>query len=229
MCGRYVAANDPDALAADFGINDLPDHRLAADFNVAPTKQVYVVIDQQIADGGPLTRRLDIARWGLIPSWAKDPSIASRLINARAETVAEKPSFRRAFARRRCLVPADGYYEWVAKQPYYLHAAVGRTLAMAGLYEWWQVPGVGGEDPDARRLTCTVITTAATAEVAQIHQRMPLIIDPSDWSGWLDPAATDASELLLSPSQASIVAHRVTTEVNNVRHNGPELTQRATV
>ena len=229
MCGRYVAANDPNALAAEFSISELPTQKLAADFNVAPTKRVYIVVDQQVDGETTNSRRLEIARWGLIPSWAKDPTIASRLINARAEAVGEKPSFRSAFTKRRCLVPADGYYEWVDKKPYYLRSPDDAMLAMAGLYEWWRDPGAAvaaGDAQDrgpAHRLTCTVITTAATPEVAHIHQRMPLLVDRSEWAAWLDPGEPDASQLVMGPGSTRLVASRVGSDVNNVRNNGPGL------
>jgi len=162
MCGRYAAAKDPAALAEEFGVAVPPEPLLEPDYNVAPTKRVYVVVERE-QETGP-RRELAVARWGLIPSWAKDPSIGSRLINARAETVAEKPSFRGAFAKRRCLVPADGYFEWYVptpleakespagkvgkpvKQPFFIHAADGSSLAMAGLYEC-------GATPAGKRLT----------------------------------------------------------------------------
>ena len=135
-------------------------------------------------------------RWGLVPSWAKDPSIGSRLINARMETVTEKPAFRRAFAKRRCLLPADGYYEWYGaergkKQPFYITRRDGRPLAMAGLYEFWRAPDADPEDRDAWLVTCTVLTTTAEDDVGRIHDRMPLMVPPDRWAEWLDPANDD--------------------------------------
>lgn len=239
MCGRYAAAKDPAALAEEFDVASVPDEVLAPDYNVAPTKQVYVVLDRavdsvapwrEVSATDPVERALVIARWGLIPAWAKDPSIASRTINARAETVAEKPSFRSAFARRRCLVPADGYYEWYqgvpqgpggipAKQPFYIHRIDGRSLPMAGLYEWWR------ESEDRWRLTCSVITTQANADVERIHTRMPMMIRPDAWEAWLDPSVSgdEAAGLMAPPAVGVLTGHPVSTQVNAVRHNGPAL------
>jgi putative SOS response-associated peptidase YedK len=246
MCGRYAAAKDPNALAEEFEVASVPDEVLAPDFNVAPTKKVYIVVDKPRDDdftvpvreghagasASELERAMVIARWGLVPSWAKDPSIASHTINARAETVAEKPSFRSAFAKRRCLVPADGYYEWYQgppqgpggipqKQPFYIHSADGSTLAMAGLYEWWREPG----PQDAWRLTCSIITMEATSDVARIHNRMPLTIRPDAWERWLDPevSAAEISGLMRPAPLGSFVGHPVSSTVNAVRNNGPSL------
>ena len=158
MCGRYAASRSPDDLVEEFDIAALPEVRLAPDWNVAPTKDVYVVVERRPRDseGVPSaavepTRQLQVMRWGLVPGWAKDPAIGSRMINARMETVLEKPAFKRAFAKRRCLVPADGYYEWYTpidgpkgrggrplKQPFYIHPADGGVLAMAGIFEFWR-------------------------------------------------------------------------------------------
>ncbi len=174
-------------------------------------------------------------RWGLVPYWAKDPAIGSRMINARAETVAEKPAFRRAFAKRRCLLPADGFYEWQQiadgggkrKQPYYIYRADGGVLAFAGLYELWRDRSVP-EDHDGGWLwTATIITTQAQDEVGRIHDRMPMVIDPSRWQDWLDPGHTDVADLgrLLVPAMSGgLTSHPVSTAVNNVRNNGPQLT-----
>ncbi len=228
---------------------------------MAPTKSVYAVLtrdgkDSRDArdgqDGGDeerpaaLARELRVVRWGLVPSWAKDVSIGSRLINARAETVAEKPAFRRAFARRRCLLPADGYYEWMvlgateasdrpgkkAKQPYFIHRADGGPLAFAGLYELWRDRSVPDEDPAAWLWSATIITTTAPDELGEIHDRMPMVIPPDSWADWLDPANTDVADLraLLAPAMASgLATYPVSTEVNSVRNNGPQLVEQIEV
>ena len=182
-----------------------------------------------------------VARWGLVPSWAKDLSIGARMINARAETVHEKPAFRRAFVRRRCLLPADGYYEWYAredggKQPFFIRPSDGSMLAMAGLYELWRPhrevgrDGLVGSDAEAPEeewvLTCTVITTEATDDVGRIHERMPMLVEPERFGAWLDPALTGPDEIrsLLVPAAAGEAGgHPVSTSVNKVRNNGPEL------
>jgi putative SOS response-associated peptidase YedK len=238
MCGRYAAAKDPDALAEEFEVVARPEEALAPDFNVAPTKKVYLVLDRVVEAAAE--RALVIGRWGLVPSWAKDPSIGSRMINARAETVAQKPAFRRAFAKRRCLVPADGYYEWYlptspdapvgkggkpVKQPFFIHPADGSSLAMAGLYEWWRDKSRDDEDPHAWWLTCTVITTESSDDVGRIHDRMPMTISEVDREAWLDPAVgADAASGLLTPAMAgSLASYPVSTLVNSVRNNGPEL------
>ena len=208
----------------------VPEEALPPDYNVAPTKKVYVVVDHHDQH-----RSLDIARWGLVPAWAKDPSVGSRMINARAETVSEKPAFRRAFAKRRCLVPADGYYEWyvprgdnpprnasgkLLKQPFFIRPADGLSLPMAGLYEWWHDPTA--EDSRGWRLTCTVLTTAAAGAVAQIHDRMPLTVPADHWRAWLDPDREFDLATILDDGP-DLEAFAVSTTVNNVRNNGPEL------
>ncbi len=217
-----------------------PEEEPAPDYNVAPTKQVYAVLSRAPKGGGEgerggeppaPVRQLRTMRWGLVPSWAKDPSIGSRMINARVETVAEKPAYRRAFAKRRCLLPADGYYEWYPKekkkkQPYYIHPADGGVLAMAGLYEFWRDRTRAEDDPEAWLVTCTVITTTAEDELGRIHDRMPMFIEKDRWSDWLDPALTavpDAKRLLVPASPDRLQAYPVSTEVNDVRHNGPDL------
>ena len=166
MCGRYAASRDPDDLVEEFEVDRPPERRLDPDYNVAPTKPVYAVLERVPRDqpGAAAERLLAVVRWGLVPSWAKDPGIGSRLINARVETVAEKPAFRRAFARRRCLLPADGYYEWYTpedpaaprgkggrplKQPFFITSGDGSSLAMAGLYELWRDPSRDDGDPAA--------------------------------------------------------------------------------
>ncbi len=179
-------------------------------------------------------RELRVVRWGLVPFWAKDISIGSRLINARAETVATKPAFRRAFARHRCLLPADGFYEWEksgdpkhpAKQPYFIRREDGGVLAFAGLYELWRDRERPDDDPGAWLWTATIITTRAEDEVGRIHDRMPMVIAPARWADWLDPTATSAEALhgLMTPAaSAHLTTYPVSTEVNSVRHNGPGL------
>ena len=179
-------------------------------------------------------RELRVVRWGLVPFWAKDISIGSRLINARAETVASKPAFRRAFARHRCLLPADGFYEWEKsgdsksprKQPYYIRREDGGVLAFAGLYELWRDKDRPDDDPDSWLWTATIITTRAEDEVGRIHDRMPMVIEPDRWADWLDPAATSAEAVhgLMTPAASvHLTTYPVSTEVNSVRHNGPGL------
>jgi putative SOS response-associated peptidase YedK len=186
-------------------------------------------------------RELRVVRWGLVPFWAKDPSIGSRMINARAETVDSKPAFRRAFARRRCLLPADGYYEWQArsgtadrpspgKQPYYICRADGGPLAFAGLYELWRDRELPDDDERAWLWTATIITTSAPDDLGRIHDRMPMVITPDRWADWLDPADSDPARLreLLAPAVVDgLISYPVSRAVNSVRNNSPELIERA--
>jgi putative SOS response-associated peptidase YedK len=192
-----------------------------------------------------VARELRVVRWGLVPFWAKDPKIGSRLINARAETVASKPAFRHAFKRNRCLLPADGYYEWQrpdgtesdvpggkgsgAKQPYFITRGDGGPLAFAGLYELWRDDALPDDHERAWLWTTTIITTSAPDELGKIHDRMPMVITPDRWSDWLDPAFNDPADLmaLLAPAASSgLISYPVSTAVNSVRHNGPELIER---
>jgi putative SOS response-associated peptidase YedK len=183
-------------------------------------------------------RELRVMRWGLVPSWAPDPSIASRLINARLETVAEKPAFRSAFASQRCLLPADGYYEWrsetartdrprgrAAKQPFLIRPKDGGVLAMAGLWERWRDRARPRDDPAARLETCTIITTVAEDALGHLHDRMPVFLPRDRWAAWLAPGTADAAQLraLLVPEPGRFAAVPVTTAVNDVRNNGPHL------
>ena len=217
---------------------------LLPDYNVAPTKQVYAVVQRggtEESQERPETQ-LRTMRWGLVPFWAKDPSIGSRMINARTETVHEKPAFRRAFATRRCLLPADGYYEWYAtdkvtakgrpvKQPFFIRPSDGGILAMAGLYEIWRDPAKVEDDPQRFLWTCTVLTTSAEDAVGHIHDRMPLLVEPARRAAWLDPAlgpagpAADPRDLLVPAAPGLLEAYPVSTSVNNVRNNGPELVE----
>jgi putative SOS response-associated peptidase YedK len=222
MCGRFVSASPPDQVAAYFGAA-APEALLEPSYNVAPTRDVYAVVD----DGG--TRRMDAFHWGLVPFWAKDMKIGSRMINARAEGLAEKRAFASAFARRRCIIPADGFYEWrqvpgeKRKQPYFVHHPEGEPYALAGLWEVWRGPE---RDQEPLR-SCTIITGAPNQAMARIHDRMPVILPPSAWGAWLDRATDDLDLLgtLLVPAPAAVTVLRpVSTEVNNVRNDGPGLT-----
>ncbi|GAA4636625.1 SOS response-associated peptidase [Actinoallomurus vinaceus] len=251
MCGRYATARGSQEIIDAFDVERDTTDALEPDYNVAPTKPVPIILTRDV-------RELHVARWGLVPAWAKDLSIGARMINARSETVHEKPAFRSAFVRRRCLLPADGYYEWYAredggKQPFFIRPSDGSMLAMAGLYEIWRPHrrrevgrgglvgndevgrgGLVGNDKDKGEaagedewvLTCTVITTEATDDVGRIHERMPMLVEPERFGAWLDPALTGPDEIrsLLVPAAAgSLEAYPVSTAVNKVRNNGPEL------
>lgn len=244
MCGRYASSRTPDDLVEEFEVVEsrVP-APLAADYNVAPTKEVYAVVERPPSRDSdePPQRQLRVLTWGLVPSWAKDRAIGSRMINARVESVADKPAFRRAFVARRCILPADGYYEWYQpegqdsprtkagkprKQPFFIHPSDGSTLAMAGLYEWWLDTSLDRDDPDAWLLTATVITTSSTDAVGRIHDRMPLVVSPAHRRAWLHPDRADPAlltDLLQPASEVVLDAYPVSTEVNDVRHNGPQL------
>jgi putative SOS response-associated peptidase YedK len=248
MCGRYASARKRIELLEEFRVErDRVGEPLQPDYNVAPTKPVYAVLtrdsrparEPEADPAGPsgLARELRVVRWGLVPPWAKDRSIASRLINARAETVHSKPAFRRAFAHRRCLLPADGYYEWQrpdagnggVKQPYFICRGDGGPLAFAGLYELWRDPELPEDHERSWLWTTTIITTSAPDELGQIHDRMPMVVQPDQWADWLDPDGDDPADLmpLLAPAaSAGLISYPVATTVNSVRNNGPRLIDR---
>ena len=218
MCGRYTLKSDGQRVAEAFGLAESSD--LPQRYNIAPTQNVPVVLEE---NG---TRKLETMHWGLIPSWADDPSIGSRMINARAETVSEKPSFRSAFKRRRCLVVADGFYEWKkadgGKQPHYLRLKDSGPFGFAGLWEKWNVEG--GEEIHS----CTIITTEPNEVAADIHNRMPVILPLDVYDAWLDPEDDDREELLamLAPYPAEeMEAYPVSREVNRPANDYPEVLQ----
>jgi putative SOS response-associated peptidase YedK len=236
MCGRFVSTQQPDAIAQFFGASFEGDG-LPANYNVAPTNDVYAVVAD--ADGD---RRVEAFHWGLVPSWAKDVKIGSKMINARSETIAEKPAFKGLFKKHRLIIPMDGFYEWQAaaegapltkagkpvKTPMYIHRVDGEPLAVAGLWATWRDREAG---PDAPWLhSCTVITTAANDTMAPVHDRMPVILPASLWQEWLDPTNHDVESLqrLLQPAANDVLTmHAVSTAVNNVRNKGPELVEPA--
>lgn len=221
-----MQVSSPRLLAEHFDVTETTVEERDADYNVAPRKTVPVVVQR-----APDRRVLEEMRWGLVPSWAKDRSIGDRLINARAEGLAAKPSYKVPFRKRRCIIPADAFYEWRVvpggkrKQPVLLRARDGLPLALAGLWDAWR----DRDDPDAPWLvTCVIITTAANETVRPIHDRMPVLLDEADWGRWLDPGLTDPDEVapLLVPAPADVLsAVDVSTRVNNVRNNGPDLVE----
>ena len=226
MCGRFAFFSPHEAVRRLF----LPDDALPAGWaqaprwNIAPTLEVAAV---RARGGG--ARELVALHWGLVPSWARERAIGARMINARAETLAEKPAFRVAFRKRRCLVLADGYYEWRAvaggKQPYFIHLAGGGPFGMAGLWESWRDPGDG-----AALESCVIVTRSATNEVREIHDRMPVIVPPAEHGAWLDPAADGTgalAALLADGGLPELAARPVNRRVNNPRNDGPELLEPA--
>jgi putative SOS response-associated peptidase YedK len=229
MCGRFTSTVAPGDLAAYFEVDEVVAEDLGPRWNVAPTDEVYAVAES----ASSRHRRLGTFRWGLVPFFAKDASGGARMINARAETLLEKPAFRRPFERFRCLVPADGFYEWQAvegrtrKQPWYFRRKDGDVLAFAGLWSVWR-PQRGSDE--GRIVSCSIITGAPNELVQPIHDRMPVMLPPSAWAEWLDPANDDVDALreLLVPAPAELFeATPVIDAVSNVRNDGPHLLEPA--
>ena len=246
MCGRYAASSSPDDLVVEFEIVD-PDAvsqaremEVGPDFNVAPTKTAPVVLERaprDDRDASPV-RQLRPLVWGLVPSWAKDRSVGSRMINARAESLLDKPAFKKAGVARRCLVPADGWYEWQAspsatdargkprKQPFFITGADGGGVALAGLYEFWRDDSRDAEDALAWLITYAIVTTPAEPDLERIHDRMPLALPRDRWGAWLSPSVTDEDEvraLLQAPVPGGFRAVPVSTRVNDVANSSPDL------
>lgn len=229
MCGRFVSKTPPEEMAAYFGAavatDPLPDN-----YNVAPTNDIYAVVDT------PQGRQLQVFHWGLVPVWAKEQKIGQKMINARAETLAEKAAFKNVFRKYRCIIPADGFYEWKtvpgllnksgkpAKQPMFIHRLDGEPLAFAGLWSAWRDPS---QPDDAPRLhSATIVTTSANHDMEPVHDRMPVLLPASKWAEWLDPANNDIaslSRLLVPAPDGLLTMHPVSTDVNNVRNKGEHL------
>lgn len=255
MCGRYAASLDRDELLAAFEVSqdrtDEPVRTLlrtaqvpppgAPDFNMAPTKLAPVVltrVPRERRGAGPV-RQLRLLTWGLVPSWSASPAGAGRMINARAESVATKRAFTAAFAARRAIVPAEGWYEWQAspsaldarrrprKQPFFIHRADGAPIALAGLYEFWRDRSVEDrDDPQAWLTTFTIVTVAAEPGMDRLHDRQPLVLEPGDWERWLDPSRTspeDVADLLRGRPPGRFAAYPVSAAVNSIRSTGPQL------
>ena len=232
MCGRFAASASTEDILETFGVELVVDEPQPT-FNAAPTDPVPAILERVDKESGRTVRKLVTPRWGLVPSWSKDPKGGARMINARAETVASKPAFAKAFVSRRCLIPADGFYEWTpttgpggkpAKQPWFIRPADGGLFVMAGLYEFWKDPALTGDA--AWLTTCTIITTRATDALGHIHDRMPMTVRPEDWADWLDPHLDDPQlvlPLLHASEGEEIDSYTVAPLVNNVRNDGPEL------
>lgn len=218
MCGRYSIVMTPAVMRAEFGYSEMPN--FPSRYNVAPTQPIPLV---RIWEG---KKQFVLMRWGLLPSWVKDPKTFTLLINARADTVNEKPAFRNAMKYRRCLIPADGFYEWkrdgATKRPYLIRMKGGAPFAFAGLWETWAGPN--GEEVD----TAAIVTTDANAVLAPIHHRMPVILPPDKFDAWLDCAHVNpasAATLLLPAPPAAMEAFEVSPAVSRVANDGPELQQ----
>lgn len=215
MCGRYTVGSDPKKLWDELGLEGEPPPDLEPRYNVAPTQDVPAVTDSEPS-------KLVMLRWGLVPFWAKDIRIGHKMINARAEGIADKPAFRHAFEKRRCLVPADGFYEWERrgkqKVPHYITLKDGRPMTFAGLWEVWHAPD------GSRVASCTIVTTDAKGEIGAIHDRMPVILPPSAREIWLDRSASAEVLLpLLRPFPARKLAHHpVSTLVNSPANESPD-------
>lgn len=229
MCGRYAATRDPATLASEFhAVDETRGQAPGADRNVAPTKPVLAVAAS--GEPGATGRAIRVMRWGLVPHWAKDRSIGAKMINARAETAATKPAFRTAVAKRRCLLPADGWFEWRRadgrKQPYFMTRRDGASLAMAGIWSLWHDPASDSAEP---LVTCAVITTAAVGPLVDVHDRMPMLLSDEHWRAWLDPA-TESVGSLLAPAGDELVSELelrpVSDRVNSVRNNDESLLAR---
>lgn len=216
MCGRFALAATGEEVAEHYHLSEIP--FIVPRYNIAPTQPVAAV---RLSAAGK--RELTHFQWGLIPSWAKDPSMGSRMINARAETAAEKPAFRAAFKRRRCLLPATGFYEWRKmnghKQPMYIHEGDGGLMSLAGLWEIWQSADGGLLE------TCTILTTTPNELMAPIHDRMPVILEPQDYDMWLslDTPADQLNHLLRPFDPAQLLAYPVSTAVNKPQNDTPDI------
>lgn len=246
MCGRYASFRDAEDIADELAVARIADDArlLPASWNVAPTDPVRIVVERpERLEGrstGEITRQLQVARWGLVPSWAKDPGVGARMINARSESLLDKPAFAKPFAVRRCLLPADGYFEWrklavpdgapagakVPKQAYWIRPADGDVAALAGLYEFWRDPSKADDDPDRWLVSATVVTRPAATELERIHDRMPAILPRSAWDAWLDPAVgADEALQIVQGAGVALSTVPVSNRVGSVRNNDPGLVE----
>ena len=235
MCGRYASSRRDAELASELHLTSLVGEELPPSWNVAPTQDGRVVLERRLRDdpgAGPV-RELRTMRWGLVPSWSNDPRIGSKMINARIETVTDKPAYQVAASRRRCLVPADGYFEWERHPgrkgtvPHFLYGE-GEPLTFAGLYEFWRNPDVPEDDPERWLTTFTILTTTAPDALGHIHERSPVVIPPELRDDWLDPDLTDLAgvrALLARVPEPRFAAYEVSPRVNDHRNNGPDLVE----
>jgi putative SOS response-associated peptidase YedK len=237
MCGRFVSASSPERIAAYFGA-DVDVESLGDNFNVAPTNDIYAVVADNGTNDTDAPPQLRAFQWGLLPVWAKDRKVGQKMINARAETLAEKAAFKGVFKKHRCIIPMDGFYEWAPgapdgpvtkagkpiKRPHFIHRIDGEPLAVAGLWSAWRDKNEGQGAPWLH--TASVITTSANTTMAKVHDRMPVLLPKAMWHLWLDPTNQniDMLQKLLVPAPDDVLTmHEVSTEVNNVRNTGPDL------
>ena len=231
MCGRFVVANVGSELVGVLRVDVEGDDLPAPSFNIAPTDPAAIVLDSTKTE--PPTRRLARARWGLVPGWAKDPTIGARAFTARSEELEDKPLFRTALHKRRAVIPASGYYEWQksdqGKVPHYIHPADDGPLLFAGLYEWWKDPSKSDDDPARWMLSFAILTRDAVGSLRSIHDRTPLFVDPDHADAWLDPTTENVRDVLdaaidAAPAVAETLDARVVSPaVGNVRNNRPDL------
>lgn len=240
MCGRFASFRDAQDLADELAVAEIADDArlLPPSWNVAPTDPVRIVVERPDRESGEVVRSLRVARWGLVPSWAKDLSVGSRMFNARAESLQDKPAFAKPFAVRRCLVPAEGYYEWrklpddggsrrtPPKQAYWITPSDGGVAALAGLYEFWKDPSRAEDDPDRWVVSTTVVTTAAVGPMAALHDRVPMVLPADAWEMWLSPeAGADEAAALLRGRGVDLATRPVGPAVGSVRNNDASLVE----
>ena len=241
MCGRFVVAKTVGEILTIFEADEIIGDVPGPSFNIAPTQQIAIIVDRAFEkdeDGAPvgeLSREIHSARWGLVPRWSKDgPASGAPLINGRIESILEKPSFKESVVRRRCVIPASGYYEWHVnedgtKQPYYIHAGADGMFALAGLYEWWRDPSKSDTDPARWLLSATTLTKDTAPELAHIHDRNPVLLTPETLDAWIDPHIEGDPDLLDAiAADSDLVAaeaefYKVDQAVGAVRNNSPEL------
>ncbi|MEY4276692.1 MAG: hypothetical protein RIS26_1155 [Actinomycetota bacterium] len=241
MCGRFVVAKTVGEILTIFEADEIIGEQPGISFNVAPTQPISIIVDrsfEKAEDGSPLGelhREIHAARWGLIPRWSKDgPSSGAPLVNGRIETILEKPSFKDSVVRRRCVIPASGYYEWHVdadgnKQPFYINAGSDGMFALAGLYEWWRDPSKAENDPTRWLLSATTLTKDSAPELAHIHDRNPVLLTPDALEAWIDPHIEGDQDLLDAvAAESNVVAaeaefFKVGSAVGQVRNNSPEL------
>ena len=235
MCGRYVSVKARADLLTEYNAVRAEGPELRESYNIAPQTLIYAVLDRADPEHPEHVQcQVHSVRWGLVPSGSPDPKIGNKLVNARVETLSSKPSWRTAYRKRRCLIPADGYYEWqpeqrdgrAVKQPYYLHPAGGGLLSFAGLYEWWPDPSKAEDDPDRWLWSAVIVTTDATGPAGEIHDRTPLILPAERIDAWLDPHVVDPDKIvqvLTGVQGPPLEIRSVSREVNRVDTNGPQL------